>query len=63
MDRVARHLGDKYRLPELIQAARSTDPRGGQLAQLYVERCYKLADEDYAALADLDRRIDELQSS
>jgi hypothetical protein len=63
MDRVARHLGDKYRLGELIQAARSTDPRGGQLAQLYVERCYKLADEDYAALADLDRRIDELQSS
>jgi hypothetical protein len=62
MDRVARHLGDKYRLRELIQAARSSDPRGGQLAQLYVERCYKLADEDYAALADLDRRIDELQS-
>ena len=63
MDRVARHLGEKYRLPELIQAARSNDPRGGQLAQLYVERCYKLADEDYSALADLDRRIDELQSS
>ena len=63
MDRVARHLGDKYRPRELIQAARSTDPRGGQLAQLYVERCYKLADEDYAALAELDRRIAELQSS
>jgi hypothetical protein len=63
MDRVARHLGDKYRLGELIQAARSTDPRGGQLAQLYVERCYKLADEDYAALADLDRRIDELRAT
>jgi hypothetical protein len=63
MDRVARHLGEKYRLRELIQAARSTDPRGGQLAQLYVERCYKLADEDYAALADLDRRIAALQSA
>ena len=63
MDRVARHLGDKYRLRELIQAARSTEPRSGQLAQLYVERCYKLADEDYAALAELDRRIDELESS
>jgi hypothetical protein len=62
MGRVARHLGDKYRLGELIQAARSTEPRAGQLAQLYVERCYKLAEEDYAALADLDRRIDELRS-
>jgi hypothetical protein len=62
MSRVARHLGDKYRLSELIQAAQSADQRAGQLAQLYVERCYKLADEDYAALADLDRRIADLQA-
>ena len=41
--------------------ARSQEPRAAQLAQLYIERCYKLAEEDYAALADLDRRIGELQ--
>jgi hypothetical protein len=63
MTRVARHLGDKYRSTDLIQAARSTEPGAGQLVELYIERCYKLADEDYAALADLDRRIDELRGA
>jgi hypothetical protein len=63
MERVARHLSDKFRSNELIAAARSTDPRAAQLAQLYIERCYKLVDEDYAALAELDSRIEQLQSS
>ena len=61
MQRVARHLGEKYRPNELIEAARAPDARSAQLAQLYLERCYKLVDEDYAALAELDRRIGELQ--
>jgi hypothetical protein len=60
MQRVARHLADKYRPQELIMAARSTQPRAAQLAELYLERCYRLVDEDYAAIADLDNRIDEL---
>jgi hypothetical protein len=61
MQRVARHLTDKYRPSELIAAARSADSRSAQLAELFLERCYRLADEDYAALADLDTRIDELR--
>jgi hypothetical protein len=63
MQRVARHLPDKYRPAELIAAAQSPDPRQAELAQLYVERCYRLAEEDYAAMADLDTRIDALKSS
>jgi hypothetical protein len=61
MQRVARHLGDKYRPNELIAAARSPEARAAQLAQLYIERCYKLVEEDYAALAELDTRIGELE--
>jgi hypothetical protein len=59
MERIGRFLGDKYRLPELITAARTEGEPAGHLAQLYVERCYKLAEEDYAALGDLDRRIED----
>jgi hypothetical protein len=59
MQRIGRFLGDKYRLPELIAAARTEGEPAGRLAQLYVERCYKLAEEDYAALGDLDRQIEE----
>jgi hypothetical protein len=62
MHRVARHLGEKYRSTELIEAARSTDELGAQLAQLYIERCYRLVDEDYAAMAELDSKIDALRA-
>lgn len=62
MQRIGRHLGDKYRAAELIQAAQSSEAQAGQLAQLYLERCYKLADEDYSAIAELERRIKELQA-
>ncbi len=61
MERVARHLSDKYRPTELIAAARSSAANSPQLAELFLERCYRLVDEDYAALADIDRRIEALQ--
>jgi hypothetical protein len=61
MSRVAKHLGEKYRLGELIAVAKSGDARSGELAQLYVERCYRLVDEDYAAMAELDRKIESLK--
>jgi hypothetical protein len=61
MQRVARHLGDKYRPAELIEAARSPSAGSAELAQLFIERCYKLVDEDYTALADIDKRIEALK--
>ncbi|MGI9148799.1 MAG: hypothetical protein ACR2IK_20005 [Chloroflexota bacterium] len=61
MQRITRHLPEKYRPAELIAAARSADARSAQLAELYLERCYRLADEDYAALADLDSKIEQLK--
>jgi hypothetical protein len=63
MERVGRHLSDKYRPTELIAAARSPSSTSAQLAQLFLERCYRLVDEDYAALADIDRRIEALKAS
>jgi hypothetical protein len=62
MERIAKHLTDKYHPTELIAAARSSEPRGAQLTELYLERCYRLVDEDYAAMADLDSKIDQLRS-
>ena len=35
---------------------------GGDLAQLYLERCYKLADEDYPSLAEIEERIRGLEA-
>jgi hypothetical protein len=61
MERVARHLSDKYRPTELIAAARAPGQPAAQLAELYLERCYRLVDEDYAAMAELDTRIAALK--
>jgi len=63
MERVGRHLSEKYRPAELIAAAQSSEPRSARLAELFLERCYRLVDEDYAALADLDRKIEGLKST
>jgi hypothetical protein len=62
MQRVSKHLTEKYRPAELIAAASSTEPRGAQLAELYLERCYRLVDEDYAAMADLDSKIEQIKT-
>jgi hypothetical protein len=61
MQRVSRHLSEKYRLAELIESARAPGQQSARLAELYIERCYKLADEDYAALAELDAQIERLR--
>jgi hypothetical protein len=63
MERIGRHLTEKYRPDELIASARSADPRAARLTELFLERCYRLLDEDYAAMADLDTRIDELNAT
>ena len=63
MEQVGRYLPDSYRVAELVATARSTGEKAGQLTQRYVERCYRLAEEDYEALASLDRRIEELKGT
>ncbi|HEV2238336.1 MAG TPA: hypothetical protein VGR57_16865 [Ktedonobacterales bacterium] len=61
MRHMAAGLSEKYRADQLIAAALSPEPSGAQLAQLYLQRAYKLADEDYAAIPPLEREIRELR--
>jgi len=55
-------MPEKYRSTELIAAAIGGGERGSRLAQLYLERGYKLLDEEYADIPDIERTIRELQS-
>jgi hypothetical protein len=57
MERVGRRLGPAYRVTELITAARQPGPDGSRLAELYLERCYKVVAEAYAELEQLDQEI------
>jgi hypothetical protein len=61
MRRIAMGLAQKYRTDQLIEAALRPDDQGAHLAQLYLQRAYKLVDEDYAAIPPIEREIRELQ--
>jgi hypothetical protein len=61
MLRLANSMPEKYRGDELITAAVEPGDRGAKLAQLYLERGYKLLDEEYADIPGIERSIRELQ--
>jgi len=60
MERVGRHLANRYRVADLIVAARDPHSHSGRLAELLLQRCYKLAAEEYDALKALDAEIETL---
>lgn len=61
MQRIADLLADKYRGSQLVTAAIDPKPQGAQLAGLYLSRAYKLLDEEYAEIPNIERAIRELQ--
>jgi hypothetical protein len=58
MEVLAQQLPAKYRTRDLIEAAQIPGERGQRLAELYLERCYKLFREDYLDLDRIDREIE-----
>lgn len=57
MRAVAMRLPAKYRAMDLAEAARVPGERGQRLAELYLERSYKLHNEEYLDLERIDREI------
>ena len=55
MTALGRHLPDEFNIRALVAAATDTGPASGQLAQLYLDRCYRLSSGD----AEQVRRIEE----
>lgn len=63
MERIGRRLPEKYRFDDVLAAVRQPGERGARLAQLHVERCYKLAGEDYADVGRIDGEIKRLMET
>lgn len=61
MRRIAATLPDKYRADQLVAAALRSDPDGATLAELYLQRAYKLLDEDYINIPPIEQRIRKLR--
>ncbi len=61
--RTAEPLPAKYKAGELITAALEPGERGAKLAQLYLERGYKLIAEEYHEIPRIEREIRELTNN
>ena len=61
LTRLGRYLPQSYDLPSFIDAVKQPGQIGRELSTLFLDRCYKLANEDYAALEDIDREIQRLR--
>jgi hypothetical protein len=61
MKRIVAHLAEKYRGQEIVAAAIDPKPQSARLAELYMSRAYKLLDEEYADIPDIERAIRELK--
>ncbi|MFH1141382.1 MAG: hypothetical protein V1724_06950 [Chloroflexota bacterium] len=58
---LARYLPEEYHVHRIIESAEKSTGKGPRLAQLYLERCYKLADQDPAGLHAVDQAIREME--
>lgn len=61
MTLLARYLPPTYGVDGIVEAIKQNGPVSHQLSTLYLDRCYKLANEDYAALEQIDREIERLR--
>ena len=58
---LATHLPANYNIPQLVQVVKSSDRRGAELAELYLQRCYNLAQEDYGKLGQVEQKIKDFE--
>lgn len=63
IQQLKRQLPEKYRIDEFLAAAQRPGSAGRRLAELYIERCYKLSNEEYESLAELDRQIAAIEGT
>lgn len=61
MHRMARSLPEKYRADLLVEAALQRNTTGPRLAELYLQRAYKLLDEDYIGIPPIEQEIRDLR--
>ena len=56
------HLSDNYNVTQLIDMVKIGGTSGSKLADLYLQRCYHLVQEEYSKLIEVDAQIKELES-
>jgi hypothetical protein len=58
---LASTLPEKNRADQHAEAAIRSEETGARLAQLYLQRAYRLLDEDYISIPPIEQQIRELR--
>ena len=58
---LARHLPEEFQVSALLAVARDTSQKGSRLAQLYLDRCFRLSDGDIGSARNLEDQIRSLK--
>ncbi|MBI2170416.1 MAG: hypothetical protein HYU30_00110 [Chloroflexi bacterium] len=61
MQAIIRHLPESYQAHKLLVAGKRPGPQGARLAQLCLERCYKLAEGNFSGATTLETQIRETE--
>ena len=59
---LARHLPKNHKIPRLIEAAKAVKGYGARLADLYLQRCFHLIQEEYVKLGEVEEEIKALEA-
>ena len=59
---LARHLPETFQIASLLAVAKDTSQKGSRLAQLYLDRCFRLSAGDYSTVQGLDDEIRSLET-
>jgi hypothetical protein len=58
---LARHLPEEFQVPSMLAAAQDASRRGARLAQLYLDRCFRLSAGDSGSVEALEEEIQSLK--
>ena len=58
---LARHLPESFQVASLLAAAGDTSTKGSRLAQLYLDRCFRLSADDLGSVQALEKQIQGLK--
>ena len=59
---LARRLPESYHINELVEIIKDPTMHNTGLAELYMERCYKLSTEDYLLVEEIENKIRNIQA-
>ena len=59
---LARHLPEEFQITSLLAVAQDISQKGSRLAQLYLDRCFRLSDGDLSTAQSLEEQIRTLQA-